>query len=168
MNNSNRVKIIKTNHQNKSYVQILQRVSLLYEQKNLKFQNMKYNLFFQGIIYDIIKVNESLRAFRIIFFSSNTYIRLVMLNSDKVKIRKMYQVRGENENMEVLSPFGHKLLSQRNMTIKMCSRMKTWHKTKQSYIILFKDRGGVGREGGITKWEGAVLARRRKKRLSVK
>lgn len=49
---------------------------------------MTYNLFFQGIIYDIIKVNESLKAFGIVFFSSNTYIRLVMLNSDKVKIRK--------------------------------------------------------------------------------
>lgn len=32
--------------------------------------------------------------------------------------------------------------------------MKTWHKTNQSDIILFKDWGGVGREGGITKWEG--------------
>lgn len=69
----------------------------------------------------------------------------------------MYWVGGENENMEVLSPFGHKLLPQRNMAIKICSRMKTWHKTKQSYIILFKDWGGVGREGGITEWEGRFL-----------
>lgn len=30
----------------------------------------------------------------------------------------MYWVGGENENMEVLSPFGHKLLPQRNMAIK--------------------------------------------------
>lgn len=36
---------------------------------------------------------------------------------------------------------------QRNMAVKICSRMKSWHKTTHPYIILFKDWGGVGREG---------------------
>lgn len=70
--------------------------------------------------------------------------------------------------MEVLSPFGHKHFFSEKHGYKICSRRKTWHKTNQSYIILFKDWGGVGREGGITKWEGEVLACRGKKRLSVK
>ena len=34
--------------------------------------------------------------------------------------------------------------------------MKTWHKITQSYIILFKDWGGVGM-GGIKKQEGKAL-----------
>lgn len=46
--------------------------------------------------------------------------------------------------------------SQRNTAIKMCSRMKTWHKTTQSYIILFKDWGEV-EKGRIKKWEGKAL-----------
>lgn len=37
-------------------------------------------------------------------------MRSVMLNSDKVGVWKTYQVRGEHENMKVLSPFSHKLL----------------------------------------------------------
>lgn len=45
--------------------------------------------------------------------------------------------------------------SQRNMAIKICSRMKTWHKITQSYIMRFKGWGGVGK-GGIKKWEGKV------------
>ena len=46
--------------------------------------------------------------------------------------------------------------SQRNRAIKTCFRMKTWHKITQSYIILFKDWGGVGM-GGIKKQEGKAL-----------
>lgn len=50
---------------------------------------MLHNLFFspQGIIYGII-VNESLNAFKIIFFGFNVHMRLILLNSDYVKVRK--------------------------------------------------------------------------------
>lgn len=44
---------------------------------------------------------------------------------------------------------------QRNMAVKICSA-KTWHKTVQPYIILFKDWGGVGR-GRIKRLEGKIL-----------
>lgn len=70
--------------------------------------------------------------------------------------------------MKTLKCYHHLVInsfSQRNMAIKICSRMKTWHKAAQSYIILLKDWGGVGRQG-LKGGRGKFFACRKKKTVS--
>lgn len=118
-----------------------------------------------GSIY-IITGNESLKAFKILFFGFNTRIGLVILNSDKAEVRK--NILGQRRTGKCYHPLVINSFSHRNMAIKLCSRMKTQHERTQCYIILFKDWGGVRREGGVTKGEGKVLACSEEKRLSRK